>query len=162
MEKTSNERIEVFNDKLKEAGKNLNWSYSFLQHIMEFVLFCYVFIMLDPESFSNNIGMYLFLIIFFYFALYGRLGPLLYIKEKNQVASTLKKLRYVPVDKKAYRQINRRVLVKYLKKLVLIFLAEQVVLGYLFMGKVSLWNILVPFGLGVIGLLVGSLMINEG
>lgn len=162
MESISNEIIKEFNDKLKEAGKNINWSYSFLQHIMEFVLFCNVFIMLDPESFSENISIYLSLLLFFYFALYGKLGPLLYIKEKKQVGSILKKLRYVPVDKKAYRQINRRVLVKYLKKLVLIFLAEQVVLGYLFMGKVSLWNILVPFVLGAIGLLVGSVMINEG
>jgi len=162
VENTVNEKIETFNERLKEAGQNLNWSYSFLQHIMEFILFCYVFCMLDPKSFSENIGMYLFPILFFYFAIYGYLGPLLYVKEKNQVASTLKKLRYVPVDKKAYKQINRRSLDKYIKKIILIFLAEQVILGYLFMGRVSLWNILMPFCFGAMGLLVGSIMINEG
>lgn len=154
------EKITAFNEKINYIGRNLNWSYSFLQHIMEFVLVCYMFAMLDISMFKYNFGMIIFPMIFFFYAIYGRLGAVLYVKEKNQVAHTLKKLRYVPVDKELYIKVNMRILVKYMRKLILIFLVEQVVFGYLFFGKVSLWNIFFPLGLGVAGLLLGYVMIK--
>lgn len=154
------EKIKEFNEKINDIGRNTNWSYSFLQHIMEFVLVCDMFAMLDVSMFNYDYGMIIFIMIFFFWAIYGRLGAVLYVKEKKQVAHTLKKLRYVPVDKALYIKVNMHILVKYIRKLTLIFLLEQVVFGYLFFGKVSLWNVFFPLGLGVAGLVLGYVMIK--
>lgn len=154
------EKINAFNERINEIGRNTNWVYSFLQHIMEFVLIGDMFTMLDVSDFNGNYAMIIFMMMFFFWVIYGRLGAVLYIKEKNQVVHTLKKLRYVPVDKVLYIKANMHILVKYMRKLILIFLLEQMVLGYLFYGRVSLWNVFFPLGMGVAGLILGYVMIK--
>lgn len=154
-------KIETFNKKLLEYNRNQNYLYKILQYIMQTMVVLLMLVMtVDRDFMKTNLLKYSNQFMMIGFMIYGRLGPLLMIKEKDKNESVLGRLTYVPINRKKLIKFRRIILIKYLIKVVIVCIVVHIIASSLIMQQVTIWSLISPLSIGLCGWGIGEYIIR--
>ena len=131
------EKLETYEDYNIVIGK-------FVRYLLEGITGCIVMFIPIQEFDRDMRSILLSAAMLSFFAISSYFGVYSSIQEKGTVENMYKKLRYFPVDVKSLFLVRLKMLYRYCKIKLIIFLVIQSVMTLLLLHTYSVWNVLYP------------------